>query len=106
MENRERMKRIRKRISRYRSRYEKRIIGCLCVFCVWLTAGMGHLLNVKQQAGIFTMQSEYGSVLLHSSGEPYIVIGVVAFMGGAAFTMLCIRLNRRKKLKEAEEVRG
>ena len=64
---------------------------------------MGHLLDRKQQPGIFTMQSEYGSVLLHSSGQPYIVIGVVAFIAGAAFTIACIRLSRRKKIRNGEE---
>ena len=103
IETRERLVQIRRRVSRYRSRFEKRAIGFLCVLCTGLTAGMGYLLHTEQTPGVFTMESEYGAVLLHSSGEPYIVIGVFSFLGGAAFTLLCIRFSRIRRRREAEE---
>lgn len=103
MDKTSRMKLIRRRVSKYRSRYEKRIIGCLGILCACLTAGMGYLLKTKQYQGVFTQQSEYGSVLLHNSGEPYIVIGVIAFICGASFTILCIKLNQRKYMTSGKE---
>ncbi|MDD6815975.1 MAG: hypothetical protein PUE84_05980 [Firmicutes bacterium] len=91
-----RMKQIRKQISRYRSRYEKRAMVSLAAVCIMLSGGIGSLLRLKQGPGIFTIQTEYGTVLLHNGGEAYIVIGVFAFLAGAALTVLCMKLNRRK----------
>lgn len=92
-----RMEQIRKRISWYRNRYEKRIMAGLVAVCIALSGGIGILLRLKQRPGIFTIQTEYGTVLLHNGGEAYIVIGVFAFLAGAALTVLCIKLNRRKQ---------
>ena len=92
-----RMEQIRKRLSWYRTRYEKRIMAGLVAVCMALSGGIGILLRLKQGPGIFTIQTEYGTVLLHNGGEAYIVIGVFAFLAGAALTVLCIKLNRRKQ---------
>ena len=93
-----RMEQIRKRISWYRNRYEKRIMAGLVAVCMALSGGIGILLRLKKQGpGIFTIQTEYGTVLLHNGGEAYIVIGVFAFLAGAALTVFCIKLNRRKQ---------
>ena len=92
-----RMEQIRKRISWYRNRYEKRIMAGLVAVCIALSGGIGILLRLKQRPGIFTIQTEYSTVLLHNGGEAYIVIGVFAFLAGAALTVLCIKLNRRKQ---------
>ena len=92
-----RMEQIRKRISWYRNRYEKRIMAGLVAVCIALSGGIGILLGMKQQPGMLTIQTEYGTVLLHNGGEAYIVIGVFAFLAGAALTVLCIKLNRRKQ---------
>ena len=92
-----RMEQIRKRISWYRNRYEKRMMVSLAAVCIALSGGIGILLGLKQEPGIFTIQTEYGTVLLHNGGEAYIVIGVFAFLAGAALTVLCIKLNRRKQ---------
>ena len=92
-----RMEEIRRQISRYRSRYEKRMMVSLSAVCIALSGGIGILLGMKQQPGMLTIQTEYGTVLLHNGGEAYIVIGVFAFLAGAALTVLCIKLNRRKQ---------
>ena len=91
-----RMEEIRRQISRYRSRYEKRMMVGLAAVCIALSGGIGILLGMKQQPGMLTIQTEYGTVLLHNGGEAYIVIGVFAFLAGAALIILCERLNRRK----------
>ena len=91
-----RMEDIRSQIAQYRCRHEKRAMASLSAVCMALTCGMGILLRIKQQPGMFTIQTEYGTVLLHNGGEAYIVIGVFAFLAGAALTILCERLNRRK----------
>ena len=92
-----RMEDIRSQITRYRCRHEKRAMASLSAVCMALTCGMGILLRIKQQPGMFTIQTEYGTVLLHNGGEAYIVIGVFAFLAGAALTILCERLNLRKR---------
>ena len=60
-----RMEQIRKQISRYRSRHEKRLMAGLAAVCTVLSGGIGILLGLKQGPGIFTIQTEYGTVLLH-----------------------------------------
>lgn len=42
-----RMKQIRKQISRYRSRYEKRAMVSLAAVCIMLSGGIGSLLRLK-----------------------------------------------------------
>ena len=47
--------------------------------------------------------SPYGAFLLDGGGGGYVLVGVLAFAFGAAFTLLCIRLSRLKKAsKEAD----
>ena len=55
-----RMEQIRKQISRYRSRHEKRLMAGLAAVCTVLSGGIGILLGLKQGPGIFTIQTEYG----------------------------------------------
>lgn len=93
-----RMYKIRKRVYQHRIRHEKQLMGILSVICLVMTGGIGGLLATLHNPGRFTIYAEYGSVLLHNSGEPYIVIGVFAFIGGAAFTIMCIKLKHRKKI--------
>ncbi len=103
-----RMEQIRKQISRYRGRYEKRLMASLTAVCMVLSGGIGILLGLKQGPGIFTIQTEYGTVLLHNGGEAYIVIGVFAFLAGAALTVLCIKLKAAKAagcLEEGERLK-
>lgn len=52
----------------------------LAAVCIALSGGIGILLGMKQQPGMLTIQTEYGTVLLHNGGEAYIVIGVFAFV--------------------------
>lgn len=92
-----RMEDIRSQVSRYRCRHEKRAMASLSAVCMALICGMGILLRMKQQPGMFTIQTEYGTVLLHNGGGAYIVIGVFAFLAGAALTILCEKLTRRRR---------
>ena len=46
-----RMEEIRRQISRYRSRYEKRMMVGLAAVCIALSGGIGILLGMKQQPG-------------------------------------------------------
>ena len=103
-----RMEEIRRQISRYRSRYEKRMMVSLAAVCIALSGGLGILLGMKQQPGMLTIQTEYGTVLLHNGGEAYIVIGVFAFLAGAALTVLCMKLKAAKAAscrKEGERLK-
>ena len=47
-----RMEEIRRQISRYRSRYEKRMMVSLAAVCIALSGGIGILLGMKQQPGM------------------------------------------------------
>ena len=103
-----RMEAIRRQISRYRRRHEKRLMVSLAALCIALSGGIGILLRLKQEPGIFTIQTEYGTVLLHNGGEAYIVIGVFAFLAGAALTVLCMKLKAAKAAscrKEGERLK-
>ena len=83
-------------------------MASLSVVCMALTCGMGILLRIKQQPGMFTIQTEYGTVLLHNGGQAYIVIGVFAFLAGAALTVLCMKLKAAKAAscrKEGERLK-
>ena len=51
-----RMEEIRRQISRYRSRYEKRMMVGLAAVCIALSGGIGILLGMKQQPGMLMLQ--------------------------------------------------
>ena len=44
-------------------------------------------------------QSPYGAFLVDGGGGGYVLVGVLAFAFGAAFTLLCIYFARIKKVK-------
>ena len=48
-------------------------------------------------------QSPYGAFLVDGGGGGYVLVGVLAFAFGAAFTLLCIYLVKVKKTKTTEK---
>ena len=96
-----RMKQIRTKISKYRDRREKRRITAVSILCLFLTTGMGKILLEHQSLGDVTVQDSYGTMLLREGEQPYIVVGLAAFVVGASVTIACIKWNDYcKKRKE------
>ena len=56
-------------------------------------AGIGALLNTVQMPGIVSVAEGYGAVLLRNGAGSYVVLGISAFVIGAAVTVFCIRLR-------------
>lgn len=48
-------------------------------------------------------QSPYGAFLVDGGGGGYVLVGVLAFAFGAAFTLLCIWFTKLKKAKSTEK---
>ena len=52
--------------------------------------------------GIPTVNDGYGSVLLRNGADVYVIIGMIAFVAGVIFTVICIRFRDRKAHKQQE----
>ena len=86
-----RMEEIRRRTRRLRQRRAHRINCTLSAVCLFLTVGIASLLYQEHVPGLSIVLAGYGSVLLHSGADAYIVVSVV-------FTLLGIRYRRYKTL--------
>ena len=91
-----RMEEIRRRVRKLRQRRAIRINCTLSAACLLLTIGIASLLYQKHIPGLSIVLAGYGSVLLHSGADAYIVVGVGSFVTGVVFTLLGIRYQRRK----------
>ena len=63
-----------------------------------LTVGIASLLYQEHVPGLSIVLAGYGSVLLHSGADAYIVVSVGSFVTGVVFTLLGIRYRRYKAL--------
>lgn len=95
-------KEIHIRTQRYRRRYDKHILFGLTMMNLFLLTGIGVLLRSLQMPGISMVVGGYGTVLLREGASSYIVVGIVAFVTGIVFTVICIR--GRKKNKRYENI--
>lgn len=91
-----------RRINVLRNRYDRRILGSMTVLIAGLTVCMGILLQMAHVSGIPTVNDGYGSVLLRNGADVYVIIGIIAFVAGVIFTVICIRLRDRKAHKQQE----
>lgn len=66
--------------------------------CLFLTVGIASLLYQEHVPGLSIVLAGYGSVLLHSGADAYIVVSVGSFVTGVVFTLLGIRYRRYKTL--------
>lgn len=90
-----RMEEIRCRTRRLRQRRAHRIN---CTVCLFLTVGIASLLYQEHVPGLSIVLAGYGSVLLHSGADAYIVVSVGSFVTGVVFTLLGIRYRQYKAL--------
>lgn len=93
-----RMEEIRRRTHRLRQRRAHRINCTLSAVCLFLTVGIASLLYQEHVPGLSIVLAGYGSVLLHSGADAYIVVSVGSFVTGVVFTLLGIRYRRYKAL--------
>lgn len=93
-----RMEEIRRRTRRLRQRRAHRINYALSAVCLFLTVGIASLLYQEHVPGLSIVLAGYGSVLLHSGADAYIVVSVGSFVTGVVFTLLGIRYRRYKAL--------
>lgn len=66
--------------------------------CLLLTVGIASLLYQEHVPGLSIVLAGYGSVLLHSGADAYIVVSVGSFVTGVVFTLLGIRYRQYKAL--------
>ena len=88
-----RMEEIRRRTRRLRQRRAHRINCALSAVCLFLTVGIASLLYQEHVPGLSIVLAGYGSVLLHSGADAYIVVST-----GVVFTLLGIRYRQYKAL--------
>lgn len=93
-----RMEEIRRRTRRLRQRRAHRINCTLSAVCLFLTVGIASLLYQEHVPGLSIVLAGYGSVLLHSGADAYIVVSVGSFVTGVVFTLLGIRYRQYKAL--------
>ena len=91
-----RMEEIRRRTRRLRQRRAHRINCALSAVCLFLTVGIASLLYQEHVPGLSIVLAGYGSVLLHSGADAYIVVSVGSFVTGVVFTLLGIRYRQYK----------
>lgn len=80
-----RMEEIRRRTRRLRQRRAHRINCALSAACLFLTVGIASLLYQEHVPGLSIVLAGYGSVLLHSGADAYIVVSVGSFVTGVVF---------------------
>ena len=93
-----RMQKILHRTHQLRRRRIQRSNFLLSTACLLLTAEIAALLHQRHLPGVSVVLSGYSSVLLHSGTDAYIVVGILSFVIGVLFTLLCIRYKRRSLL--------
>lgn len=92
-----RMAQIGRKVSLLKNRREKRLLALLSTASLALCFGIGVLLRFNRQPVRFTVQTSYGSVLLHNGGDAYVVTAVFAFLAGTTLTIILLRLTQTKR---------
>ena len=94
-----RMEEIRRRTRRLRQRRAHRKMFTIFMRNDQLVPiGIASLLYQEHVPGLSIVLAGYGSVLLHSGADAYIVVSVGSFVTGVVFTLLGIRYRQYKAL--------
>ena len=90
-----------KEIKRKRAQRKTGLLsGVSCMLIALLTATVVLLPDKGAEAPLGTV---YGSFLLSLEAGGYVLVGVLAFALGTAFTLLCIQLRKQKKMQKPQE---
>lgn len=98
-----RMEEIRRRTRRLRQRRTHRINCTLSAVCLFLTVGIASLLYQEHVPGLSIVLAGYGSVLLHSGADAYIVSDLrkINVYGDVAHQPLCSYYGKLNELPQA-----
>ena len=104
-----RAREVRRRARQYRRRREGRLNGALSVCSLLLLTGIGTLCRDAQTPSLALAAQGFGAVLLRRGAGRYAVIGIAAFVAGAALTIVCVRRRKRRTdrtsaAEESEEI--
>lgn len=102
----DRMQKILCRTRQLRRKQELRSSCILSAACLILTGSIAALLHQAHAPACSVVLSGYGAVLLHSGTEGYVVLGVVSFVIGALFTLLCLRYRQCRLHRPHEDAEG
>ena len=93
-----RLREIFRRVQHRRQAAALRTDASLAAACLLLACGITALLdqNTLPHAA-WAYPTGYSTILLHSGAQSYVVVGVAAFVGGAAFTLLCLFFRQHIK---------
>lgn len=92
-----RIQEIERRTMIKRQKRDSFINAVMSVVCMLILICVGVLMNDVQNYGIADVNSAYGSVLLREGACAYILVGIIAFVIGVSFTVICIRLHGKNK---------
>ena len=93
----------RRRTKRLEKRARKKTLltGGVTAMLAFMTV-LSYLLVIPPGSGQVS-EASYGAFLVDSGGGGYVLVGVLAFAFGAAFTLLCIYLTKLKKHKKNDQ---
>ena len=70
------------------------------VFCLALITAVSALVSLVPAAGQEISQTApYGSIVITSPFVSYVLVGLLAFLLGISFTMLCLHVQKQKRNK-------
>lgn len=101
-----RISEIRRRVKVRRQKHDNRVLSALSAVSAMLALQTGMLLCRVKTCGVASVRGVSGTVLLHHGDSGYVMVGVAAFVCGAAVTLLGIRYKRKINCtahKNAEE---
>lgn len=102
----ERMMTIKTRIFELHTQRYLRIARKLSAVCTVLIVALGTILHDRMGSGVLVVQDRYGAILLKDSSSAYFIVALLAFVLGAAFTILCVCISRKSKnSRSLEEIR-
>lgn len=90
-----RLQEIGRRTRWRRRQQENRLLFSLGLQSLLLLCGVGLLLKSGQRPGVAAVANGYGAVLLHNGAQPYVLVGVAAFLAGVMLTVLCLSLQKK-----------
>lgn len=97
---------IKTRIFELHSQRYLRITRELSAVCAVLAVALGTILHNRMGSGVLMVQERYGAILLRDSSSAYFIVALLAFVFGAAFTIVCVCISRKSKnSKSLEEIR-
>lgn len=101
-----RMKMIHAKMAAYRRRKEKRRLAETCALSFALVCGIGGVLKDVEAGSFISAEADngvagYGAVLLHDAANVYIIVGIAAFVAGAALTAVCVKHKEKARRKNS-----